>query len=141
MGCMRKVEWKMAYASYRSILEDEVIKTIEWYRFNPSCVIFQQDSDCKHTTKLVKQWLSMQNFDVFTWPLQSHVQNLMEHAWALVKQKLSEYPTPIKRMLQLWEHVQASFHSITPQECQKSYHSAPNHIQVIFASKIGWTNY
>ena len=33
------------------------------------------DNDPKHTTKLVKQRLSVPNFDVLTWPPQSYVSN------------------------------------------------------------------
>ena len=52
------------------------------------------DTHSKHVAKLVKQWLSMQDFDVLTWPPQSHDLNPMEHVWTPVKQKLNEYPTP-----------------------------------------------
>ena len=58
----------------------------------------------------------------------------MEHVWALMKHKLNECPTPTKGMFQLWECVQATFHSITLEQCQKSYHSMPNRIQVVLAS-------
>ena len=73
------------------------------------------------------------------WPSQSLDVNPMEHVWALVK--LSEYPTPSKGMLQLWEHVQASYHFITLEQCQKLHHSMPYRIQVILAFKGGWKNY
>jgi hypothetical protein len=59
--------------------------------------------------------------------------------WALVKQKLNQYPTPAKGMLQLWECVQASFHSITLEHHQNFYHNTPNHIEVVLASEQGWT--
>ena len=57
----------MTQVLYISILEDRVMKTVEWCHFNPSHVIFQHDNDLKHTAKLVNQWLSMQYFDVLTW--------------------------------------------------------------------------
>ena len=50
-----------------------------------------------------------------TWPPQPPYLNPMKHLWALVKQKLNEYPSLAKGMLQLWEHVQACFHSIAPK--------------------------
>jgi hypothetical protein len=143
MSYMCKIERKMTQALYLSILQAEVMKAIIWYHFNPSCVILQHDSDPKHTTKLVKQWLSIQHFEVLTWPPQSPNLNLIlcyEHVWALVKWKLNEYPTPTKGMLQLCKHVQASSHSITLEQCQKFYHSMPNCIQVVLTSKGGWTN-
>jgi hypothetical protein len=59
MSYMCKIERKMTQALYLSILQAEVMKAIIWYHFNPSCVILQHDSDPKHTTKLVKQWISM----------------------------------------------------------------------------------
>ena len=81
----------------------------------------------------------MQIIDVLAWPPRSPNLNPLEHAWELVKQKLNE--CPCKGMLQLWEHVQTSFHSITCEQCQKLYHSMPIRIQVVLASKAGWTNY
>ena len=64
--------------------------------------VFQLDSDPKHLAKLFTQWLWMQNFDVLKWPLQSLDSNPMEHLWALVEQKLNEYPILAKGMLRLW---------------------------------------
>ena len=64
---------------YLSIPQDEAMKTIERYCFNPSHVIFQHDKDPKYIAKLTKQWLSMQNLDVLTWPPQSHDLNPIEH--------------------------------------------------------------
>ena len=61
----------------------------------------------------------------------------MEHVLALVKRKWNECPTPTKGMVQLWELVQVSFHSITRKQCQKFYHRMPNRIQTNLASKKG----
>lgn len=55
----------------------------------------------------------MQYFDVLTWPFQSPHPNLIKYMWVLVKQQLDEYSILAKIMLQLWEHLQASFNSIT----------------------------
>ena len=137
MGYMCKIEGKMTQALYLSILQDEVMKTIEWYHFNSSCVIFQHVNDPKHTTNLVNQWLSIIFFNVLTWPPRSHALNSIEHVWAFVKWKLNEYATPSKGMFQLWECVQPSFHSIIHEQCQNFYQSMPNRVQVVLASQGG----
>ena len=53
----------------------------------------------------------MQTFDVRTWP-QSLDLTPVEHVWAM-KHKLNAYLPLAKGMLQLWERVQVSYHSIT----------------------------
>ena len=83
----------------------------------------------------------MQNFDVLTWPSQSHDLNLIEHMWAIVKRRLNENLVQAKGMLKLWERVQGFFNSITLAKCQKLYQSMSNYIQVVLGSKGGWTNY
>ena len=107
MGYMCQVEGKMTQTPYLSILQDGVMKTIECYHFNPSRVILQHDNDHEHTAKLVNQWSSMQILDVLTWPPRSLHLNPIKHVWALVKRKLSEYPTP-KESFNCGERVQAS---------------------------------
>jgi hypothetical protein len=51
MHYMCKIEGKMTQTMYISILQDGFMKTIEWYRFKPSCIIFQHYNDLKYTTK------------------------------------------------------------------------------------------
>ena len=52
-GYICKIERKMTQAFYLIILQNGVMKTIEWYHFDHSRVIFQHDYDPKHTAKLV----------------------------------------------------------------------------------------
>ena len=52
MDYMCKIKRKMTHALYLSTSQDGVMKTIELYRFNPSCVIFQHDNDPKHTPRI-----------------------------------------------------------------------------------------
>jgi hypothetical protein len=64
---------------YKSILEDELARTIEWYNLDPSQVIFQQDNDPKHRARSVQEWLETQEFQVLDWPAQSPDLNPIEH--------------------------------------------------------------
>ena len=41
---------------YSQILEDELQNNLEWWEKGPADIIFQQDNDRKHTSKLAKSW-------------------------------------------------------------------------------------
>ena len=64
MGYMCKIKEKMKQDLYLRILQDELMDTIKLYHFNSFHIIIQYDNDPKYTAKLVKHWLSIQNFDV-----------------------------------------------------------------------------
>ena len=46
---------------------------------NASRVIFQHDNDPKHTTEAMKEWLTIQPFNIPKWPAQSPNLNPIEH--------------------------------------------------------------
>src|SRR5436190_11779980 len=106
---MCKVEGNMDQHLYKNILEDELVRTMEYYGMKPENVIFQQDNDALHPSKSVRAWLSEQPFSVLEWPAQSPDLNPIEHLWAHLKRQLNCYDSPPKGMLELWDRVQAEW--------------------------------
>lgn len=140
-GFMCRIVDKMDQHLYKSILEDDLLKTIEWYDMNAEQVIFQQDNDPKHRAKSVQEWLSEQPFDVLDWPPQSPDLNPIEHLWAILKRRLNQYERPPSGMIELWERIEAEWNKIDKDDCLKLIESMPNRINAVLKSKGMWTDY
>jgi DDE superfamily endonuclease/Transposase len=141
VGFMCKIEGRMKKEDYLEILQDELKNTFEYYDLDPATHIFQQDNDSKHSSKLVKNWLSEQDFDVLDWPAQSPDLNPIEHLWAWMKIRLNKYDTPPSGMLELWERVQDIWNSFSAEECERLVASMPKRIQAVLDAKGWWTDY
>ena len=72
-------------------------------------VLFQQDNDSKHTSKLAKEFFEEAKITALDWPAQSPDLNPIEHIWALMKKKLGRYESPPRGMLELWERIQKTW--------------------------------
>ena len=66
-GFMCKINGIMNQHVYKQILEDYLLGTIKWYKIDPECIIFQQDSNSKHTARSTQEWLDNQPFDILEW--------------------------------------------------------------------------
>ena len=75
VGWMCKINGNMDRTLYKEILEDELERTIEYgtnkLGLERHQVIFQHDNDPKHTSKLVKEYLKEQSYNILEWPAQS----------------------------------------------------------------------
>lgn len=141
VGFSCKIDSTMDQHLYKSILEDELMKTIEYYELEEEQVIFQHDNDPKHTAKSVKEWLSAQEFATMVWPAQSPDLNPIEHLWSHVKRKLNQFETPPKGINELWERVQRIWNEIDPNICSNLFESMPSRIEAVLKSKGKWTKY
>jgi hypothetical protein len=140
-GFVAKIDGKMDPDLYRSILDEDLMKSLEWYGDKVEDMIFQQDNDPKHKSKKAKEWLEEHEMEVLLWPANSPDLNSIEHLWTYVKDRLKEYEGPPSGVLELWKRVENVWNDIPPEVCQNLIESMPRRIQAVIKAKGRWTKY
>lgn len=140
-GYAYRIQGRMDRHLYKFILENFLWSTIQHYCLDPSKLVFQQDNDPKHTSKLVQAWLASQEFQLLQWPAQSPDLNPMEHFWGVLKQRLNQFSTPPQGIEELWERVSSVCSNFSVEDCMTLYNSMPRRIAAVLAAKGYWTKY
>jgi len=104
-------------------------------------MIFQQDNDPKHISKLAQKWFNDQEIHVLDWPAQSPDLNPIEHFWINLKHKISGYDRPATGVWELWDSTETGWEKITPEECQSLVENLPRCLQAVIRAKGGNTKY
>ena len=141
VGYLCKIDGKMDQHLYCQILEDDLQATLEHYGWEPEDVIFQQDNDPKHTSKMAREWFQDHGISVLPWPAQSPDLNPIEHLWSILKRKLAEYEEAPAGIIELWERVQVEWEKIGVESCQRLIESMPRRMEAVIKAKGGYTKY
>ena len=97
VGRLAEVEVKMNADQYVSILEDNLLPSMEESGFSAKDVIFQQDNNLKHTFKKATKWFEDNDINVLDWAPQSPdinplniCGNISNDSWGSIQQCLKE---------------------------------------------------
>lgn len=140
-GFLAKINGKMDSELYTQIIDDELVRSLEFYGYTEDDAIFQHDNDPKHTSKHTKRHLKDCNIQVLDWPSFSPDLNPIENLWSIVKRRLAAFDTAPGSIAELFDRVTQIWNNIDPETCNNLVESMPNRIADLIAAKGGQIPY
>lgn len=141
VGRAYRIEGRMDASRYTQILDTELIGSIQEFGQGIGDIVFQQDNDPKHTSRLARDWFQAKGIALLDWPAQSPDLNPIEHLWGFLKRAIADYDYPAESIYQLWERVEREWARIPPQICAALVNSMPRRIRAVIKAKGGYTKY
>jgi transposase len=141
VGLSCRIDGGMDATLYTEILSGEMLGSLDLYGLSREDIVFQQDNDPKHTSKLARAWFLENKIEVLDWPAQSPDLNPIEHLWDYLKRRLMDYEHSPLGMHELWERIQAVWETIPCEVCEGLISSMPRRIHAVLKCKGGYTKY
>ena len=69
VGYMCRIESRTGAELHTSILQDNFLAIVGFYRLDKSDLIFQEKNDPKHASQKASKWLKQNNINVLKWPV------------------------------------------------------------------------
>ncbi|KAF7969487.1 hypothetical protein HWV62_27229 [Athelia sp. TMB] len=140
-GRLVRIEGIMDRYKYCDILEDGLLGSLHDQGLRASEIIFQQDSDPKHTAHFTKGWLRDHGIKTHPWAPQSADLNIIEHGWEQLDRQIRRRNPLPKNKDELWQALKEEWENIDLERVRELYQSCPRRVQALADANGAYTKY
>ena len=141
VGRLHRVDGNMDAHQYTKILKTSLLGTLKDRKIKKKDIIFQQDNDPKHTSKMATNWFKTNRVKVLEWPPASPDMSIIEPVWDHLDQNVRARPRQPRNKDELWAALEEEWYDIKPEYIKNLYDSMPRRTQALLAAKGGHTKY
>ncbi|KAJ7341627.1 hypothetical protein JRQ81_005955 [Phrynocephalus forsythii] len=138
VGPLCFIKSRINAAVYQEILEHFMIPSADGL-YGDADFIFQQHLATAHTAKGTKTGFNDDRITVLDWPANLPDLNPIDFVWGIAKGKLRDMRP--NNAAELKAPIEASWTSITPQQCHRLIASMPHHTEAVIDAKGVQTKY
>jgi len=144
MGRLYRIEGIMCGPDYVKILDEHFLgslKDLKLRRSGRPGIIFQQDNDPKHRSKVAEEWFQAKKVKRLPWAPQSPDMNIIEHVWDQLDTLVRACnPLPHNKE-ELWVALQEEWYNFPMVALSKLYESMPHRVAALLKARGGSTKY
>lgn len=144
MGRLHCIDGIMCGPDYVKILEKQFLGTLKDLKLRcmgKEGLIFQQDNDPKHKSKVAKDWFQRKNVKQLPWAPSSPDMNIIEHVWDQLDTLVHACNQLLTNKEQPWEALQEEWKNFPQKALDTLYESMPCHVAAFLKAKGGHTKY
>ena len=140
-GRLHRITGRLTGAQYVNILSESFLGTLRDYNLSTEEAFLQQDNDPKHTCKMTRAWLEDNNITTLPWPACSPDQNIIEHVWNYIDQRVHSRTVLPPNLDELWDALREEWENMDMEFIVGLYESLPRRTAALVEAEGGYTKY